>query len=79
MSARSGSPTASGLGSPQRRLDRADEVVAEEADRAAAEGRQVLERGLAVAADLLGRDPVGSPSSPRFQRMTLRGRTPMNE
>ena len=62
------------------RLDGADEVVAEVADRAAGERRQVGQRRLAVAR----RPPraaiaYGSPSSPSDQRSTARGRTPMNE
>jgi hypothetical protein len=58
MSAMSGQPDGSGFGSPER-LDRAHAVVAEEADRAARERRQVGQRRLAVARDLRGRERVG--------------------
>ena len=51
MSARSGSPSASGFGLAER-LDGAHEVVAEEADRAARERRHVGQRRLRVALDL---------------------------
>ena len=54
----SGSPSGSGFGSPER-LDGADQVVAEEADGAAGEGRQALDRGAAGSAQVLGDGRVG--------------------
>ncbi len=47
-----------GVGLAQR-LDRADQVVAEEADRAAGEGRQVLDRSRLEAGEVLGDRRVG--------------------
>ena len=54
ISAMSGRPSTSGLGSGEA-LDGAHAVVAEEADRAARERRQAGERGLAVRGDGLAR------------------------
>ena len=54
----SGSPSGSGLGVAER-LDRAHEVVAEEAHRAAGERRRVGHRRLVEAGDALGRERVG--------------------
>jgi hypothetical protein len=47
-----------GVRRAERRLDGPHEVVAEQPDGAAGERRQVVERGLAVTADLLGGDRV---------------------
>ena len=57
MSAMSGRPTGSGFGLAER-LDGADEVVAEEADRAAGERRHVRPRRLAERAGLVGGELV---------------------
>ena len=48
-----------GVGRAQRGLDRAHQVVAEEADRAAGERRQLLGLGDLVAAEVLGDRAVG--------------------
>ena len=86
------------VGQPERvgvrlaeRLDRAHQVVAEEADRAAGERRQALDRRRLGSGQVLGdrarrgrapsrsrRRPL-SESTPSLQRSTERGRMPTNE
>ena len=74
ISAMSGSPSGSGLGSREA-LDGAHAVVAEEADRAAGERAAGSgERRLAVRATTsAAASAYGSPPSARLQRSTRRG------
>ena len=58
ISAMSGSPSGSGFGLAER-LDGADQVVAEEADGAADEGRQALDRGRPEVGEAGGDGGVG--------------------
>ena len=68
-----GQPERVGVGLAER-LDRAHQVVAEEADRAAGEGRQALDRRQPVAVQVLGDGRVGIGRLVRASARRRRGR-----